>query len=127
MSSKSTIALAVAIVLGTASNTLSAPKHPRQPTHQGRQAVAKRNAWGLSSVMTVHQTATSADLGARVTVGLSGPPGFMRALRNPGSRCEGHTADRGVAARRDDPLAGDRRPDRAPRTPRFTVTRWSPP
>ena len=43
MSSKSTIALAVAIVLGTASNTLSASKHPAQPTHQGRQAVAKRN------------------------------------------------------------------------------------
>jgi hypothetical protein len=31
------------------------------------------------------------------------------------------------AARRDDPLAGDRRPDRTGRTPQLTLTRWSPP
>jgi hypothetical protein len=41
MSSKSTTALAVAIVLSTASNALSAPKHRTHPTPQRHQA-AKR-------------------------------------------------------------------------------------
>ena len=35
-------------------------------------------------------------------------------------------AARGVAARRDDPLAGDRRPDRLARSPRLALTGWSP-
>jgi hypothetical protein len=35
-------------------------------------------------------------------------------------------AARGLAARRDDPVAGDRRPDRTARTPRLVPTRWNP-
>ena len=41
-------------------------------------------------------------------------------------RYRGHTADRGVAARRDDPMAGDRGPTRAARTPWPALTRWNP-
>jgi hypothetical protein len=43
MSSKSKIALAVAIVLGTASASVSAPKHRVHPLHQPHQAVVKQH------------------------------------------------------------------------------------
>ena len=43
MSSKSKIALSVAIVLGTASASVSAPKHSVHPLHQRHQAVVKQH------------------------------------------------------------------------------------
>jgi hypothetical protein len=43
MYTKSKIALAVAIVLGTASVSVSAPKHPVHPLHQRHQAVVKQH------------------------------------------------------------------------------------
>ena len=42
MSTKTKIALAVAIVLGTASASISAPRHPVHPLHQRHQAMIKQ-------------------------------------------------------------------------------------
>ena len=47
--------------------------------------------------------------------------GHPRPLVRRGHR--GHAAARGVATRRDDPLARDRRPDRTARTPQLTLTK----
>jgi hypothetical protein len=49
--------------------------------------------------------------------------GYPRPLVRRGRR--GYAAARGVATRRDDPLARDRSPDRTARTPRLTLTRGS--
>jgi hypothetical protein len=50
--------------------------------------------------------------------------GYPRSLVR--RRGRGHAAARGVATRRDDPLARDRRPDRTAPTSRLALTRWSP-
>jgi len=43
MSTKTKIALAVAIVLGTASASISAPRHPVHPLHQRHQVMVKQH------------------------------------------------------------------------------------
>jgi len=43
MPTKSKIALAVAFVLGTASASVSAPKHPVHPLHQRHQTMVKQH------------------------------------------------------------------------------------
>jgi hypothetical protein len=50
--------------------------------------------------------------------------GYPRPLIRGG--CRGHAAARGVAARRDDPLARDRCPHRTARTRQLALTRSNP-